>query len=109
MRSKRIIWEAEAELEADHRGRCAGRYEYSVSLRRWRYLGVGHERLAYTPRGGQQRLLIDRVGRKLIEFAGALYHVTSRGNGRDAIYLQDEDQELKSRKREKACFISLSF
>jgi putative transposase len=29
-----------------------------------------------------------------IEFAGALYHVTSRGNGQAAIYLQDEDQAL---------------
>ena len=29
-----------------------------------------------------------------IEFAGALYHVTSRGNGREDIYLDDEDREL---------------
>ena len=29
-----------------------------------------------------------------IEFAGALYHVTSRGDGRDDIYLDDEDREL---------------
>ena len=29
-----------------------------------------------------------------IEFAGALYHVTSRGDGRDAIYLLDGDREL---------------
>ena len=28
-----------------------------------------------------------------IEFAGALYHVTSRGDGRDDIYLDDEDKE----------------
>ena len=28
-----------------------------------------------------------------IEFAGALYHVTSRGDGREAIYLQDEDRQ----------------
>ncbi|MGA7983310.1 MAG: hypothetical protein WCA32_24175, partial [Chromatiaceae bacterium] len=26
-----------------------------------------------------------------IEFAGALYHVTSRGDGREATYLQDQD------------------
>ena len=26
-----------------------------------------------------------------IEFPGALYHVTSRGDGREAIYLDDED------------------
>ena len=29
-----------------------------------------------------------------IEFSGALYHVTSRGDGREAIYLDDEDREL---------------
>ena len=28
-----------------------------------------------------------------IEFPGALYHVTSRGNGRAAIYLDDRDRE----------------
>lgn len=29
-----------------------------------------------------------------IEFAGALYHVTSRGDGQDDIYLEDADREL---------------
>ncbi len=29
-----------------------------------------------------------------IEFAGALYHVTSRGDGRDVIFLDNEDREL---------------
>ena len=29
-----------------------------------------------------------------LEFAGALYHITSRGNGRNFIYLQDDDFEL---------------
>ena len=28
-----------------------------------------------------------------IEFAGALYHVTSRGDGRDDIYLNDGDRK----------------
>jgi putative transposase len=28
-----------------------------------------------------------------LEFAGALYHITSRGNGRNLIYLQDDDFE----------------
>jgi putative transposase len=28
-----------------------------------------------------------------LEFPSALYHVTSRGNGRAAIYLDDEDRE----------------
>jgi putative transposase len=27
-----------------------------------------------------------------IEFAGALYHVTSRGDGRDDLYLDDQDR-----------------
>ena len=29
-----------------------------------------------------------------IEYAGALYHVTSRGNGREDIYLEDKDRVL---------------
>lgn len=29
-----------------------------------------------------------------IEFEGGLYHVTSRGNGREDIYLSDEDRLL---------------
>jgi putative transposase len=29
-----------------------------------------------------------------LEFAGALYHITSRGNGRNLIYFQDDDFEL---------------
>ena len=29
-----------------------------------------------------------------IEFAGALYHVTSRGDGREDIFLGDADREL---------------
>ncbi len=29
-----------------------------------------------------------------LEFAGALYHITSRGNGRKAIYLEESDFEL---------------
>lgn len=29
-----------------------------------------------------------------IEFTGALYHVTSRGNWREAIYLDEQDQTL---------------
>jgi REP element-mobilizing transposase RayT len=28
-----------------------------------------------------------------LEFAGALYHVTSRGDGREDIYLSDEDRQ----------------
>jgi hypothetical protein len=39
--------------------------------------------------------LLSHMARPLrIEFSGALYHVTSRGNGREDIYLKDEDREL---------------
>ncbi|HGJ5227759.1 TPA: hypothetical protein ACJXEA_001807 [Legionella pneumophila subsp. fraseri] len=39
-----------------------------------------------------------------IEFAGGLYHITSRGN-RKAIYLSDEDREAY---RVRSCFLPLS-
>jgi len=29
-----------------------------------------------------------------IEYAGAIYHVTSRGDRREAIYLDDKDREM---------------
>ena len=29
-----------------------------------------------------------------LEFAGALHHITSRGNGKNRIYFQDDDFEL---------------
>jgi hypothetical protein len=29
-----------------------------------------------------------------LEFPGAVYHVTARGNARQAIYLDDEDRRL---------------
>ena len=38
-----------------------------------------------------------------IEFAGGLYHVTSRGNAREAIYHDDEDREMFLALLEKAC------
>ena len=38
-----------------------------------------------------------------IEFAGALYHVTSRGDGREDIYLDDEDRELFLRVLGEVC------
>ena len=36
-----------------------------------------------------------------LEFAGALYHVTSRGDGRDDIFLSDEDRIAKYEVRVK--------
>ncbi len=38
-----------------------------------------------------------------IEYAGALYHVTSRGNGRENIYLDDEDRVLFLRVLGEVC------
>ncbi|HED16333.1 MAG TPA: addiction module toxin RelE [Gammaproteobacteria bacterium] len=38
-----------------------------------------------------------------IEFAGALYHVTSRGNAQEAIYLTDEDRSTFLTLLEKTC------
>lgn len=35
-----------------------------------------------------------------IEYAGAVYHVTSRGDRREAIYLDDKDREFKDGLRE---------
>ncbi len=38
-----------------------------------------------------------------IEYAGALYHVTSRGNARQPIYLDDQDFELFIEVLAKVC------
>jgi len=39
-------------------------------------------------------LVLGQAPRPLrLEFAGALYHITSRGNRREAIYEQDEDRK----------------
>lgn len=38
-----------------------------------------------------------------LEFAGALYHVTSRGDGREDIYLSDDDRELWLRVLGEVC------
>jgi putative transposase len=40
-------------------------------------------------------MLVSANGETLrIEFAGALYHVTSRGDGQEDIYLDDADREI---------------
>jgi len=38
-----------------------------------------------------------------LEFAGALYHITSRGNERKAIYFEDTDFELFLTLLRKVC------
>ena len=71
--TKRIWWRLKAHLPPDGKGACGGEYEYTVSARKWRYLGVGEERLSYTPDSGETRVLIDRQGRKVMAF-GQLAH-----------------------------------
>ncbi len=66
---KKIRWHLRATLGADRTGACGGEYEYVVTARRWRYLGVGEEKLTYTPPQGEPVVLIDRAGRKLRRFA----------------------------------------
>ena len=38
-----------------------------------------------------------------IEFSGAFYHITSRGNAREAIYLDDNDREFFLKLLTTAC------
>ena len=38
-----------------------------------------------------------------LEFAGALYHITSRGNRREDIYLTDDDRKAYLSTLEKVC------
>ncbi len=46
-----------------------------------------------TSRGdGREDIYAEDAGPLRIEFAGALYHVTSRGDGREDIYARDEDR-----------------
>jgi len=67
---KKITWTLKAELPPDSSGQCAGTYEYAVSARRWRYLGVGQERLLFSGAKGEKQTLIDRKGRRLRVFGG---------------------------------------
>jgi predicted ATPase len=62
---KTIRWHLKAELGTDASDRSAGNYEYVITTRRWRYLGVGEEKLTYTPPDGEAKVLIDRKGRSL--------------------------------------------
>jgi hypothetical protein len=39
-----------------------------------------------------------------IEFPGAIYHVTSRGDGRDDIYLSEDDRQMFLRVLSQAVF-----
>ncbi|HUT34395.1 MAG TPA: AAA family ATPase [Planctomycetota bacterium] len=67
---KAITWQLQCELGPDEKGACAGEYHYAVEVRRWRYLGVGSERVVYSPKGGSPSTLLDRTGAKLKSFAG---------------------------------------
>src|ERR1043165_240840 len=61
--SKTIRWEMQAELDADEHGYGAGKYHYLVELQPRKHLGVGVERLSWTPPGGGPRELVVRKGR----------------------------------------------
>jgi len=58
-----IRWDVTAELDADEDGVGAGTYSYSVSLTPRRYLGIGGEKLTYSPPGGPEEVLLTRTGR----------------------------------------------
>lgn len=62
--SKTIRWELEAELDADEHGHGAGRYHYFIELQPRKHLGVGAEKLTWTPSAGQPRDLLARMGRQ---------------------------------------------
>ncbi len=68
-KGKAIRWHITAELGPDASGSCAGAYEYVVSAKKLRYLGVGEERLTFTARDAGPRVLVERSGRKVKTFA----------------------------------------
>jgi predicted ATPase len=61
--SKTIRWELEAELDANEHGQGAGKYHYIVELQPRKHLGVGEERLTWTPSTGNAHSLLERQGR----------------------------------------------
>lgn len=69
---KTIRWTLRATLGCDSEGACAGDYDYVITARRWRYLGVGEEKLVYTTPAGEKTVLIDRAGRNLRTFGDPL-------------------------------------
>lgn len=66
--ARKISWHLQADLDADLQGRGAGRYVYTVTLQPRRYLGIGEERLVWTPRevGQEPQVLLDRDGRQCV-------------------------------------------
>lgn len=63
--SKTIRWELTAELGPDGSGVGAGQYRYTVTLQPRLHLGIGLEKLTYTPLNGSGELvLLDRDGRE---------------------------------------------
>ncbi len=60
-----LSWRVRAELPADEHGLGAGRYDYYITLQPRRYVGIGEERLTWTPAGENQPAedLLHRTGR----------------------------------------------
>ena len=71
--SKVIRWELKAQLDPDESGNGAGEYHYVVTLQPRKHLGIGEERLEWTPPGRPTELLLDRRGRR--------YTLLNRGSG----------------------------
>lgn len=63
--ARRVIrWNLTAKLDANAAGVGEGTYRYSIRLQPRRYLGVGEEELRWTSPAGEERVLLDRHGRR---------------------------------------------
>jgi len=67
--TKLIRWELKAQLEADQDGVGAGQYHYVVTLQPRKHLGIGEERLEWTPSGKPPEVLLERKGRQIRVFS----------------------------------------
>ena len=67
---KHMKWHLIVELPKDQHNGSEGKYEYMITVRRWRYLGVGQEKLVYRDNHGNEKVLLDRDGTKIHTFYG---------------------------------------
>lgn len=61
--TKNIRWELKAKLEPDENGVGGGEYHYIVALQPRRHLGIGEEKLLWSPSPGCVETLLSRKGR----------------------------------------------
>jgi predicted ATPase len=61
--TKIIRWELKAQLDANEDGMYGGEYHYVVALQPRKHLGIGEERVIWTPSGKPAEVLLDRKGR----------------------------------------------